>query len=270
MKIASWNVNSLRVRLEHLQRWCDSARPDLLLLQETKVADDAFPAAELAALGYHAVFRGQKTYNGVAILGREPLQAYPLELPEVLAREQRLCAVRHHDVLVLSVYVPNGSEVGAEKYHYKLQWLEALAELLGELLREHPKLIVAGDFNIAPEDRDVYDADTWHEAILCSSPERAALQKLFALGLADTFRLHHREGERYSWWDYRAAAFARNRGLRIDLILASLPLLTACGAADIDTAPRGWERPSDHAPILAEFNLPGISATMPDHDLPRP
>ncbi len=254
LKLASWNVNSLRVRLDHLFLWLDSNRPDLVLLQETKVTDAAFPLEAVTARGYHAVFRGQKTYNGVAILGTAPLTAIDLALPEVLAREQRLCACLSADILVIDVYVPNGSEVGSEKYHYKLEWLHAFGTLVQSLLATYPRIIIAGDFNIAPEDRDVYDAETWHEAILCSTPERHALQRLFELGFADTFRLHHREDERFSWWDYRAAAFIRNRGLRIDLILASEPLISACRAADIDTVPRGWERPSDHAPVLAEFN----------------
>ena len=254
LKIASWNVNSLRVRLEQVIQWAQSTSPDLILLQETKVTDDDFPMAAISAAGYHAVIQGQKTYNGVAILATRAISAYPLELPEILTQEQRICATLVDDVLVINVYVPNGSEVGSEKYAFKLNWLEAFTTLVQTLLEQHPKIVIAGDFNIAPEDRDVYDAETWHEAILCSSPEREALQGLFMLGFADSFRLHHPEGERYSWWDYRAAAFRRNRGLRIDLLLASSPLISQCTDADIDPTPRAWERPSDHAPTTAEFN----------------
>lgn len=254
MLIASWNVNSLRVRLPQVLAWLEQHRPDVLGLQETKVTDDDFPADALAAAGYEAVWHGQKTYNGVALLTREPardavrgLDAYPDD-------QRRVVAGTVGGVRVYNVYAPNGQAVGSEKYAYKLEWFAGLKAQLERELEDHPALLVMGDFNVAPEDRDVHDPAAWEGSVLVSPEERAALADLTGLGLADTFRLFEQPEASFSWWDYRAAAFRRNRGLRIDLQLASETLAGRCRRAAIDREPRGWERPSDHAPVYAEFD----------------
>jgi exodeoxyribonuclease-3 len=257
MRIASWNVNSLRVRLPQVLQWLQSAQPDLLGLQETKTADDAFPRAEIEELGYHVVYSGQKTYNGVAIVSRldpEP-QDIILDLPDFEDHQRRVLGATYGHVRLLNLYVPNGSEVGSDKYEYKLEWLNKLADYVGQQLKKHKKLVLVGDFNIAPEDRDVYDPEAWEGAVLCSEPEREAFRKLLDLGLVDTFRLFEQEEKAFSWWDYRAAAFRRNMGLRIDHILASSALKQVCESSIIDKEPRKWERPSDHAPVVAEFDI---------------
>ncbi|MGD9020598.1 MAG: exodeoxyribonuclease III [Lysobacterales bacterium] len=253
MKIASWNVNSLNVRLPHVLAWCDIAKPDVLALQETKLTDDRFPANELQDAGYHSVFSGQKTYNGVAILSREPATDVITDIPDLDDPQRRILAATVGGVRVVDLYVVNGSEVGSEKYAYKLHWLEQVTNWIAEEVQQHEKLVVLGDFNIAPDDRDVHDPEAWHERILCSTPEREALQRMLDLGLTDTFRLFQQEEKTWSWWDYRAAAFRRNLGLRIDLVLASKALAEACTASYIDKEPRRQERPSDHAPAIAEF-----------------
>lgn len=253
MLLASWNVNSLRARLEHVCRWLAEARPDCLALQETKVEDAAFPRAELEALGYHVTFCGQKTYNGVAVLSREPPRAVLTENPHFDDPQRRILGVQFESWFLLDVYVPNGSEVGSEKYAYKLAWLTALGKWVAALGLQHPALALVGDFNVAPEDRDVHDPEAWREKILCSTREREALQALLDIGLRDTFRMFETAGAHYSWWDYRAGGFRRNQGLRIDLILASQALAARCSAASIERGPRSWERPSDHAPVTATF-----------------
>ncbi|QEE23192.1 exodeoxyribonuclease III [Rhodanobacter glycinis] len=255
MKIASWNVNSLNVRLPHLLQWLADAQPDVVALQETKLEDAKFPADALAAAGYRSVYSGQKTYNGVAILARDELRDVVTDIPGLDDPQRRILAATVGDVRVVDLYVVNGKAVGDEKYAYKLHWLERVhAFLEGELAR-HPKLVVLGDFNIAPDDRDVHDPVAWGEDILCSPPERAALKAITDLGLADSFRLFESAGEHYSWWDYRQAAFRRNMGLRIDLILISEALKAAAAAAAIDRTPRGWERPSDHTPVTLDLDL---------------
>jgi exodeoxyribonuclease-3 len=255
MKIASWNVNSLNVRLPHLLQWLADAQPDVVALQETKLEDAKFPADALAAAGYRSVYSGQKTYNGVAILARDELRDVVTDIPGLDDPQRRILAATVGDVRVVDLYVVNGKAVGDEKYAYKLHWLERVhAFLEGELAR-HPKLVVLGDFNIAPDDRDVHDPVAWGEDILCSPPERAALKAIIDLGLADSFRLFESAGEHYSWWDYRQAAFRRNMGLRIDLILISEALKAAAAAAAIDRTPRGWERPSDHTPVTLDLDL---------------
>ena len=253
MKIATWNVNSLKVRLPHVLGWLDSARPDVLALQETKLTDENFPLAEVEAAGYHAQFRGQKTYNGVALLSREPAvepEADPYGLDD---EGKRVIAGTYGGVRVIDVYVVNGQEVGSEKYVRKLDWLRRLTRYVGDELTRYPELVLLGDFNIAPTDADVHDPAEWHEKILCSTPEREALRGLQALGLHDTYRLFEQAPASFSWWDYRAAGFRRNRGLRIDLVLASDALKPRCTAASIDVEPRRLERPSDHTPAVAEF-----------------
>ncbi len=255
MKIASWNVNSLNVRLPHLLQWLADAQPDVVALQETKLEDAKFPADALAAAGYRSVYSGQKTYNGVAILARDELRDVVTDIPGLDDPQRRILAATVGDVRVVDLYVVNGKAVGDEKYAYKLHWLERVhAFLEGELAR-YPKLVVLGDFNIAPDDRDVHDPVAWGEDILCSPPERAALKAIIDLGLADSFRLFESAGEHYSWWDYRQAAFRRNMGLRIDLILISEALKAAAAAAAIDRTPRGWERPSDHTPVTLDLDL---------------
>lgn len=255
MRIASWNVNSLRVRLPQVLEWLDRHRPDVLGLQETKVTDDAFPAEALAEAGYRTACYGQKTYNGVALLSRAPAEDLQRGLPGFPDEQRRVIAASFGDLRVCDVYVPNGQSVGSDKYAYKLDWLAALEAWLAAELARHPRLLVMGDFNIAPADRDVHDPVGWEGNVLVSPAERAALAAIEDLGFADTFRLFDQPEDSFSWWDYRAAAFRRNRGLRIDLLLASAPLAAACRRAWIDREPRGWERPSDHAPALAEFDL---------------
>ena len=253
LKIASWNVNSLNVRLPHVLAWCDVAQPDILALQETKLTDDRFPADELAEAGYHSVYAGQKTYNGVAILSREPAQEVVTDIPGLDDPQRRILAATVGNVRVVDLYVVNGSEVGSEKFDYKLHWLDCVHTWLSQEVRQHENLIVLGDFNIAPDDRDVYDPEAWNEKILCSTPERQALQKILGLGLQDTFRLFEQEERTWSWWDYRMNMFRRKLGLRIDLVLASAPMAERCTASYIDIEPRRQERPSDHAPAVAEF-----------------
>jgi exodeoxyribonuclease III len=253
MKIASWNVNSLNVRLPHLGEWLVAAQPDIVALQETKTEDAKFPAEQITALGYRSVFSGQKTYNGVAILAREQPRDIVTNIPDLDDPQRRILIASIGDLRIANLYVVNGQEVGSEKYTYKLSWLAKVRAFLAEEIRRYPKLIVLGDFNIVPDDRDIYDPVAWNEQILCSTPEREALRGLLALGLHDTFRLFNDEAGHYSWWDYRQAAFRRNLGMRIDLVLASEALRAHCLASSIDRVPRTWERPSDHAPVLLEL-----------------
>jgi exodeoxyribonuclease-3 len=253
IKIASWNVNSLNVRLPHVVAWSEYARPDILALQETKLTDDRFPVAELEDVGYHAVYSGQKTYNGVAIMSREPAVDPVTDIPGLDDPQRRILAATIGGVRVVNLYVVNGSEVGSEKFDYKMHWLELVTNWLADEVKEHENLIVLGDFNIAPDDRDVYDPESWHEKILCSTPEREALGRILDMGLQDTFRLFEQEERVWSWWDYRMNMFRRKLGLRIDLVLASAAMAGRCTASYIDIEPRRQERPSDHAPAIAEF-----------------
>ena len=255
MKIASWNVNSLKVRLPHLRQWLQDAAPDVIALQETKTEDHAFPVGEIVAMGYRSVHNGQKTYNGVAILARQPLTDVLTDPPAWQDPQRRILAASVGGVRVVNLYVVNGKAVGEEKYAYKLRWLKQVRDFVAAELQRHPRLIVLGDFNIAPDDRDVHDADAWREKILCSAPERAALKALLDLGLHDSLRLREAGSGHYSWWDYRQAAFRRNRGLRIDLILLANALKDHLRSATIDRAPRSWQRPSDHAPVTIELDL---------------
>jgi exodeoxyribonuclease-3 len=253
VKIATWNVNSLRVRLPQVLDWVATQQPDMLALQETKMPDTDFPRTDLEAAGYQVAFAGQKTYNGVALLSRSPITEQVTDLPGLQNPQRRVLGVTTAGVRVLNLYVPNGQAVGSEKYDYKLNWLNALTDYLQAQLANYPKLVVLGDFNIAPEDRDVYDPKAWENKILCSEPERAALKRLLGLGLTDVFRVFPQPEDSFSWWDYRAAGFRRNHGLRIDLILASTKLTSLCTGCDIDKAPRRLPRPSDHTPVVAEF-----------------
>jgi exodeoxyribonuclease-3 len=255
MKIATWNVNSLKVRLPQVLDWLAVAQPDVLCLQETKLTDENFPAADIRAAGYHVVYAGQKTYNGVAILSRQEASDVTADLPGLDDPQRRILGATIDGVRVLNLYVVNGQEVGSVKYDYKLHWLGKVTDYIAGQLRQHDRFVTLGDFNIAPEDRDVHDPDAWRERILCSTPERAALRKMLDLGLSDLFRQFPQEEASFSWWDYRAASFRRNLGLRIDLVLASRALGQACTACSIDKEPRRLERPSDHAPVIAEFSL---------------
>jgi len=255
MKIATWNVNSLKVRLPHVLDWLAASDADILCLQETKTTDENFPVAEISAAGYQVVYSGQKTYNGVAIISKQPATDIVTDIPGLDDPQRRILCASIVGIRVLDLYVVNGQEVGSEKYAHKLYWLEKVAAYINDQLQQHERFVVVGDFNIAPEDRDVHDPEAWHERILCSTPERQALQQIIDLGLADTFRLFDQPEGSYSWWDYRAAAFRRNRGLRIDLILASQSLSGTCSTCVIDKEPRSMERPSDHAPVVADFNL---------------
>ncbi len=250
MKIATWNVNSLKVRLPHVLDWLAVNQPDALCLQETKTEDANFPAEELLQAGYQAVFSGQKTYNGVAILSKVEAQDVVMGIPGYNDEQKRVIAATIDGVRVVCVYIPNGQSVDSDKYQYKLSWLAALQAWLREELARYPKLALLGDYNIAPEDRDVYDPQAWQGNVLVSEPERAAFQGLQQLGLRDSFRLFEQPEKTYSWWDYRMMAFRRNMGLRIDHILISQTL--ECTSCTIDKAPRKLERPSDHTPVVAE------------------
>ena len=255
LKIASWNVNSLKVRLEHVQQWMSSSAVDVLALQETKLTDPDFPQQAFLDLGLHVVFSGQKTYNGVAIISREPLADIETDIPGFIDPQRRILAVTSHGIRIINLYVPNGSEVGSAKYIYKLSWLEHVTEYIKNQLAQYPKLVVLGDFNIAPNDCDVYSPTAMQGGILISQCERDAFSELLALGLIDGFRAINPELNRYSWWDYRAASFPRNQGARIDHILPSNLLGEKIIASDVDLEPRCWARPSDHAPIWMTFNL---------------
>ncbi len=255
LKIATWNVNSLNVRLPQVLDWLCDRQPDILALQETKLTDPDFPTLDFAETGYQAVFAGQKTYNGVAILSRLPAGEIVTDLPGLDDPQRRVLGATIGTVRVLNLYVPNGQSVGCDKYAYKLAWLEKLTDWLRDELTQHPRLVALGDFNIAPEDRDVHDPAAWTGQVLCSEPERTAFRRLLDLGLKDAFRLFAQEEHTFSWWDYRAAAFRRNLGLRIDHILANPALAKACIACQVDKTPRRLERPSDHAPVIAEFAI---------------
>ncbi|MHB1236149.1 MAG: exodeoxyribonuclease III [Gallionella sp.] len=253
MKLATWNVNSLKVRLPHVLEWLAANPVDVLCLQETKQQDGDFPQAELQAAGYHSVFSGQKTYNGVAILSRAPASDVQTGIPDFVDEQKRVIAATCNDVRVVCVYVPNGQAVDSDKYYYKLAWLNALRNWLKEDLTRHPKLVVLGDYNIAPEDRDVHDPVVWQGNVLVSETERIYFQNLIKLGLRDSFRLFEQAEKSFTWWDYRMMAFRRNHGLRIDHILISEPLVERCKSCVIDKAPRKLERPSDHAPVVVEL-----------------
>ncbi|MBY6204909.1 exodeoxyribonuclease III [Halomonas denitrificans] len=254
MKITSWNVNSLKIRLEQVLDWTEANRPDVLGLQETKLTDDKFPVEAIEAAGYHAAFSGQPTYNGVALLSRSPAEDVRTEIPGFDDPHKRTIAGTFGGVRVINLYVVNGKAVGDEKYEWKLEWLEAVTRWIEAELAEHDELVVIGDFNIAPGDADVHDPDEWHEKILCSTPEREALNRMLDLGLTDSYRLFDQPERVYSWYDYRQLAFRRKRGLRIDLALVSDALKDRVTASTIDLEPRALERPSDHAPVTVELD----------------
>jgi exodeoxyribonuclease-3 len=253
MIIATWNVNSLKVRLPHLLDWLKQRQPDVVCLQETKTEDAKFPADDIRAAGYEVVFSGQKTYNGVAILSRHPLTDVQAGIPGFADEQKRVIAATIDGVRVVCAYVPNGQAVDSDKYHYKLGWLEAFECWLADELKQHAQLAVLGDYNIAPADEDVHDPKAWEGQVLVSEHERAAFHRLLALELKDSFRLFEQAEKSFTWWDYRMNAFKRKMGLRIDHILISPALAVRCTRCQIDFEPRGWERPSDHTPVWAEF-----------------
>ena len=254
MKIATWNVNSIKVRLPHVLDWLNEHQPTVFCLQELKCEAANFPFEAVTAAGYHASVAGQKAYNGVALLSQKPGSDPVIGIPGFEDPQQRVIAATYGEVRVISVYCPNGESPTSEKYAYKLRWFAAFRDYLGETLARHPLLVVAGDYNVAPEDRDVYDPVAWRGEVLCSDAERAAFDALLKLGLKDSFRLFEQTGQSYSWWHYRVNAFKRNMGLRIDHILASDQLAPLCRSCAIDRGPRALERPSDHAPVFAEFS----------------
>lgn len=253
MKIASWNVNSLRVRLPQVLEWLEDNPVEVLALQETKMVDENFPFEEIQQAGYQVQYSGQKTYNGVAVLTKQKGSDVVKDIKGLDDPQRRILAVTVDEVRVLNLYVVNGKEVGSDKYEYKLDWLKKVTAFIKKDLKTYPNYVVLGDFNIAPEDADVHDPEAWRNKILCSDKELEALNAITDLGFVDTFRLFDQEENTFSWWDYRAAGFRRNLGLRIDLILASSSLEGACSFSVVDKAPRSNERPSDHAPVIAEF-----------------
>jgi exodeoxyribonuclease-3 len=254
-RLATWNVNSLKVRLPHLLDWLAAAQPDVMCLQETKTADPNFPVEPLRAAGYHAVYCGQKSYNGVAILARGELTDVQHGIPDFADDPRRVIAATVGDTRVISIYAPNGQSLGSEKYIYKLAWYEALAKWLKEELVRRPRSAVLGDFNVAPEDRDVHNPKRWEGEIHVSAPERAAFRGLLEIGFKDAFRLFEQPEKEFTWWDYRLMAYQRGWGLRIDEILLSGELAARCVACKIDRSPRERERPSDHTPVVADLNL---------------
>lgn len=260
MKIASWNVNSLKVRLPHVIDWLTQSGTDILCLQELKMADEVVPAATFAEQGWHLCFTGQKTYNGVAIISRQPGQDIIKNIPDFADPQQRVIAATYplgatQSLRVICAYVPNGQSLESDKYQYKLGWLEAFTAYIRAQLVQYPYVAVLGDFNIAPTDEDVHDPAAWAGQVLCSPPERAAFEQLIGLGLVDSFRKFPQAPKAYTWWDYRMMGFRRNLGLRIDHILLSTALAERCTACDIDRAPRKLEKPSDHTPIVATLDL---------------
>ena len=252
-QIATWNVNSLRVRGEQLQEWLRAVQPDVVALQETKMQDPDFPHPEFTAAGYHSVFSGQKTYNGVALLSKLPMTDFIRDIPDFDDPHRRVLAATVGRFRVINLYVPNGQAPGSEKFAYKMKWLGALTKWLAVEAAQHPGLVVLGDFNIAPEDRDVHDPAAWVGCVHVSPEERAALKAILDTGLVDAFRQFDQPDKSYSWWDYRQGAFRRNNGLRIDLILAHRQLLPSLRRVRIDVDPRRVERASDHTPVIAEF-----------------
>jgi exodeoxyribonuclease-3 len=252
-KVATWNVNSLRVRLPHVLDWLAAEKPDVLVLQETKLTDADFPVEAIEQAGYQVVYSGQKTYNGVAIISRIAGTDSVMDLPGLDDYQRRVLALTIGDVRILNLYVPNGESITSDKYEYKLGWLKHLMAFVAAERKAHPNMLILGDFNIAPEDRDVHDPAEWEGKVLCSEPERKAFKALLDIGFIDCFRLEEQPEKTFSWWDYRLNAFKRNRGMRIDLILASEPLVSRYLKCYIDKTPRGLERPSDHTPVVVEF-----------------
>ena len=255
LKLASWNVNSLKVRLDQVLEWMESSQIDVLALQETKLIDENFPAQTFLEKGFHLVFSGQKTYNGVAVISRYPITDVLTDIPDLDDPQRRILAVTVAGIRLIDLYVPNGSELTSDKYQYKLNWLQKVTAFIQQQMSVYSKVAVVGDFNIAPEDRDVHSPEEWNNCVLVSPAERQAFAEIMQLGLHDSFRNFEQEEQVFSWWDYRAAGFRRNRGLRIDHILLSDELNELCRKSAIDKEPRKAERPSDHAPVWVELDI---------------
>lgn len=258
LNIAAWNVNSARARMPHILRFLSECEPDIVLLQETKCTDENFPAADLEEAGYVSAHHGQKSYNGVAIVSRLPLADVVCGMPNRADDPQaRVVAAtvqyKRKPLRLVSVYAPNGQSLESDKYQYKLEWFADFCDYLSDLQNEHGAVLAGGDYNIAPADEDVFDIEEWGLDIAVSPPERAALQKIFNAGFHDAHRLFDQPAGSFTWWDYRAASYRRNRGLRIDLMLLSAALKQHCTVCTPKTDPREWERPSDHAPVIASF-----------------
>ncbi|HTM64181.1 MAG TPA: exodeoxyribonuclease III [Gammaproteobacteria bacterium] len=254
-KIATWNVNSLRVRLPHVLQWLTDVKPDVLALQELKMPTEDFPHDAFTDAGYHAAVSGQRTYNGVAVISKSESKDIITDIPGLDDPQRRILAVTVKNIRIVDLYVPNGESVESDKYKYKLTWINKVDAFLRAQLKKHPEMVVLGDFNIAPANIDVYNPADWENSVLFSKPEREAFQKMLDAGFKDCFRELSPEDQSYSWWDYRMNAFRRNMGLRIDHILASKSLFAGCKNCHIDKEPRKWERPSDHAPVIAEFKF---------------
>ena len=254
-RIATWNVNSLRVRLPHVLQWLESEQPDVLALQETKMTDENFPVEEVRNAGYHVIFSGQKTYNGIATLSKAEATNIITDFPDFDDPQRRILCTTINNVAILNLYIPNGSEIDSDKYRYKLEWLSHLQKFTEMLVNKYENVVLLGDFNIAPEDRDVHDPIAWEGKVLVSPSERDAFKLLLSNSLLDCFRIFEQEDNSFSWWDYRAAGFQRNLGMRIDHILATDTLADLCTACRIDKYPRTLERPSDHTPVVAEFEI---------------
>ena len=254
MKIASWNVNSLRVRLEHTLEWMQKNQPDLFCLQELKVPDDDFPVGAFSEIGYHSYFTGQKSYNGVAILSKQPLENVETNLPDFEDPQRRFIKADYQGITLVNVYVPNGQALDSDKFVYKRAWFAKLQLAMRNYLVQNSKVVLVGDFNITPSDSDVHDHAKWRGKIHCSAIERLMLQNLMSEGLFDTYRRFHQQPDQFSWWDYRTDGYSRNEGLRIDLILSSSDLLDVAEDCVIDESPRKLERPSDHTPVVVQYN----------------
>ncbi|GGI15840.1 exodeoxyribonuclease III [Oxalicibacterium faecigallinarum] len=254
MKLATWNVNSLKVRLPHVLKWLEDNPVDILCLQELKTVDEKFPLAEIEAAGYHAVFSGQKTYNGVAILSRHPMTDVVKNNPLFEDTHQRIIAATIEGIRIICVYIPNGQSLDSDKFVYKMNWLKSLHEWVKAEMVRYPQLAILGDYNIAPEDRDVHDPAAWVGMTHVSAPERNAFRDLLGLDMKDAFRMFEQPEKLFSWWDYRQMGFRRNAGLRIDHILLTQPLAARCTECVIDKVPRKWEQPSDHAPVIATLS----------------
>ena len=252
--IASWNVNSLNVRLEHVLKWLNEHQPDILAIQETKCVDDKFPMTVLRDQGYHAIYSGQKTYNGVAIFSKRPAEAICTDVPGLADPQRRILAATIDNIRIINLYVPNGQRVDSEKFQYKLDWLKCVMAYIQSQLSHYPQLVVLGDMNIAPEDRDVHDPIAWQDKVHVSPQERTAFNQLLELGLSDSFRLFEQDKGHFTWWDYRMMAFRRKHGLRIDHILITQALVSLCKQCVIDIEPRRWERPSDHTVVYIQLD----------------
>lgn len=256
LKVATWNVNSIKARLERALPWLDRARPHVVCLQELKVPDEDFPRAEIAEAGYHAAVYGQRTYNGVAILSRSELSEVRTGMQDDEEDPQaRVISCKTYGVHVVSAYVPNGREVGSDKWEYKLGWLRRFRDYVQREFTPDDPALLCGDFNVAPHDRDVANPERWRDSVLCHEAGRESLRALMALGYRDTIRIHHKDDGPYSWWDYRRLAFPKGDGLRIDHIFATEALASRCTAAYVDRDERKGSKPSDHAPVIAEFDI---------------